>query len=564
MANIYPIIPDSFNSSYGERQIFNSLNGLPDDWNIYYSVNWQKRSRRGKITWGEADFLIFNKQYGILVIEVKSGGIAFIEGKWIQTRLDTYEKNTMKDPFRQADRNKYAIKEEVENILNLEEECFIDKAVWFPSIKRKSLQDNKLPLEARKEIILTQEDLVNPLASLKKVFNYYQSNRFTNISKQTVKKIKNIIMPNFKLVPSASNIKDEANYVLYQLTNEQSKVLDFISNQNTVAIEGSAGTGKTFIAVEQARRCSKFGKVLFLCFNRFLKEHLKKNCKRENVDYETISAFLAQYAKGQDIYNKENSIEVLKTIDLSKYKYIIIDETQDFDEYILNLIYLKCIRNKIKLLIFYDKNQLIFQDSVPEIIKNFDCKLTLLKNCRNTERIAESINTIFDIPFNMNEINVLGKKPVLHYSNDSNGLIISIEKVIRKYTEDKMYKNTDITILTLKTVEKSILTEIKSIAGYKISTVYNEKDIFFTTAKKFKGLESNIVIVVDFNFEKYNDEEYKRNLYVALSRARQKLDVFTVASDDEIKRIGDYIEKDENLTTNAKIERKFKMRILKE
>ena len=77
------------------------------------------------------------------------------------------------------------------------------------------------------------------------------------LSRNSENVILDTIMPSFNLVPSASNIKDEADYVFYQLTNEQKKVLDFISDQQTVAIQGSAGTGKTFIAVEQSKRFSK-------------------------------------------------------------------------------------------------------------------------------------------------------------------------------------------------------------------------------------------------------------------------------------------------------------------
>ena len=61
---------------------------ISDDWYIFHSLNWKDRSKNGRITWGEADFVIFNKMYGILVVEVKSGGISFKDGKWYQTRID--------------------------------------------------------------------------------------------------------------------------------------------------------------------------------------------------------------------------------------------------------------------------------------------------------------------------------------------------------------------------------------------------------------------------------------------------------------------------------------------
>ena len=129
MAKIYPNIVNDFHNSYGEFQIFESLKKLPDDWYVYYSLNWQKRSANRRIGWGEADFVVFNKNYGILVFEVKSGGISFTDGQWYQTRLDNNEVNKEKTPFNQANRSKYKLIDEIDYSLSNGDRCFIDKAV---------------------------------------------------------------------------------------------------------------------------------------------------------------------------------------------------------------------------------------------------------------------------------------------------------------------------------------------------------------------------------------------------------------------------------------------------
>ena len=237
MAKIYPEIVEDYHGSYGEFQIFESLKQLPNDWYIYHSLNWKDRSKNGRITWGEADFVIFNKNYGILVVEVKSGGISFKDCKWLQTRLDNSEINEMKNPFNQANRSKYKLIDEIDYKLPYGDRCFIDKAVWFPSISNDELQKANLPLEYDSKLILTKESLNNPLQSILSIYNFYNSTRYTMLSRNSENVILETIMPSFNLVPSASNIKDEADYVFYQLTNEQKKVLDFISDQQTVAIQ---------------------------------------------------------------------------------------------------------------------------------------------------------------------------------------------------------------------------------------------------------------------------------------------------------------------------------------
>ena len=106
----------------------------------------------------------------------------------------------------------------------------------------------------------------------------------------------------------------------------------------------------------------------------------------------------------------------------------------------------------------------------------------------------------------------------------------------------------------METEETSILNNKTFLGRYRLSNKREDNSIFFTTSKKFKGLESNIIIVVDFNPKLYNDEIYKRNLYVSLSRARQKLDVFTVTSQSEIYDMLDEVE-----SSITKMGRKLKM-----
>lgn len=97
-------------------------------------------------------------------------------------------------------------------------------------ISNDELQKANLPLEYDSKLILTKESLNNPLQSILSIYNFYNSTRYTILSRNSENVILETIMPSFNLVPSASNIKDEADYVFYQLTNEQKKVLDFISD----------------------------------------------------------------------------------------------------------------------------------------------------------------------------------------------------------------------------------------------------------------------------------------------------------------------------------------------
>ena len=62
-----------------------------------------------------------------------------------------------------------------------------------------------------------------------------------------------------------------------RLTEQQYRVLDMLSRQSRVAIAGCAGSGKTFLAAEKARRLAAQGfRVLLVVFNVLLAEHLRR------------------------------------------------------------------------------------------------------------------------------------------------------------------------------------------------------------------------------------------------------------------------------------------------
>ncbi len=557
MAKIYPTFTDDFHSSLGEYKIFNSLKKLPDDWYVLYSLNWNNKLENGKVQWGEADFVILNRIYGLLVIEVKSGGIEYKEGIWYQTRLDNFEKNQMKNPFKQADKSKYKFISLLDNVLFDNKKCYVDKAVWFPSIK--DIDSDNLPPEYDERIVLTEDALDNPLQYIIRAYDFYNSKHYTFMDKEDFERVFSILMPEFNLIPSASNIVEENDYSFLQLTQEQKKVLDFISDQGNAAIQGGAGTGKTFIAVEQAKRFSINGEVLFLCFNRYLYKHLENNCFHNNVDYFNIHSFVNKFSS-DNVLSNEDLVRVLKTIEFSElnYKYIIIDEAQDFDNNVLSIIVEKATKSNIRCFVFYDKNQLLYSNKMPAILNDFECKLTLNKNCRNTFKILSTTNSPMNIPIKTDEYCIEGIMPKLHISDNKEKIINKIEEVITNCLENG-YKLNDIVILTLNTESNSILYSISQIGKYRIANEKTENEILFTTSKKFKGLESNVVILVDFNSSIISTDELTRLFYVSTSRARQLLDIFYYNLDNDIKLLGDKIEGEQN--AYIKISKMFKVRI---
>ena len=329
-------------------------------------------------------------------------------------------------------------------------------------------------------------------------------------------------------------------------------------------IQGGAGTGKTVLAIEKAKRASLTGKVLFLCFNKLLLESLKSaNNESDNIDFFNLPGLVCAKTGLIDAGGDNGISEYLNSVDPSQwgYKHIIIDEGQDFYEEHLEILSMIAEMAQGCFYVFYDKNQLVQQRKSLDWVKSVECRLILTTNCRNTKNIALTSNKSLGIDNVKMRLDVVGAKPHFFINQSEEQLINNISKLIRKYTNSGIQRK-DIVILTVKTEENSILSGLTSIGGYRMSSNIDSSNILFTSARKFKGLESSVVILVDVDEKTFESEEDRRVFYVGASRAKHFLDIFSLLRDEEISRIAEAISGTKNKNPKASIGSGLKVKIM--
>ena len=568
MANIFPSREDLSDTPYSELKVYELLSELSDEFTIFHSVRWAKYWNRWRTTWRENDFLIFNKKFGALVLEVKGGDIVCHGNVFTQINSMTGEQNELNpdkrnDPMSQAIDGIYHYRNLLDEITpGLSDRFPIEAAVWFSSCEIGDNIDN-FPLRYReaKGAILGNESFSEGVNAIYKIFDFYGSQYKVNISDEEYDSIINIIASDFDLISESSMTNEELEYKFLKLTNEQLGLLDYISEQETATIQGVAGTGKTLIAKEAAKRFGMEGrKVLFLCFNRYLFKYLQNKYELENVTFYNLHSFIAKYRPGSDTSTIEKRKNELNKIDYSLIEYddIIIDEGQDFvnDE----IIYFKNYITKKKghFYIFYDKNQLLTTSSVPQWIQESECKLKLCKNCRNTYDIAVTSYNILDIEADKNHsMKIKGIQPTISFTDGN--ISEKVNKLIDHYFENEAYELSDIVILSLKTLENTALQD-----AVKYRVVYNEKEdgaILLTTSSKFKGLESKVVIVIDIDKSSFAEDQCRRNFYVACSRASQRLSLIVDGNKDVIDDIACAISQQKKFASKGIIAMKTQTRL---
>lgn len=550
-ATIYPNKEDISDMPLSEKKVYELLRGLSENFIIFHSVQWVKRGHKWKSTWKENDFLILNKKLGMLVLEVKGGKIEYKDGLFHQTNTLTGEVNILSekkknDPLSQAIDGVYHYRNHLDTIeVQLSDRFPVEAAVWFSS-SHVAEQMQKFPLAYREAsgAVLGYEDFTKGPQAIYDIFDFYCSRNKVNIADEEFYKIVELIASNFELITAPSVKKGELEQAFLKLTNEQTGLLDYISEQKNATIQGVAGTGKTLIAKEAARRFGAEGKkVLFLCFNNYLFQFLMHQYPYDNVTYYNLHTLISKYGDCVDDLSKpEDRAKALLKIDWDALDFndIIVDEGQDFinDE----IMYFKEMAEikEGRFFVFYDKNQRLTTEDVPEWIQNSECKLLLTKNCRNTYEIALTSYKVIDVELNQKLMMVRGDKTSISFVKGAP--LIKLGKLISFFTNDTNgYEYSDIVILSLKAEDKSILQDVHKISGIPISRVRNNSSVFYTNVYKFKGLESRVIIIVDVDKSCFVNEEKKRAFYVACSRATQRLALYINGDETEVKNIADAI-----------------------
>jgi hypothetical protein len=400
MAKFFPDFQEINSSStpYSEISVLRALKkSLSDDFYVYHSFSFVEKKETLKE--GEADLVIFHKQLGLLILEIKGGDISIENGQWFSSNKQG--KYPIKNPFDQARKAKYTLLNKVHTKYN----CFVEigYGVCFPnSILPLNVP---LPMDTMREMILDSDILIQPIKCEKAIEKLLSAwaKPLNNVTADFIQH--QVLAPTFRLIPNAKLSLIETDEQLLQLTQAQYNLLDFLDAQRQVLIDGSAGTGKTLLLLEKARRLALDGQhVLILCFNLKLSEYLQSLVKsQENI---TIYNFHGLCEKAADLIHQpfiepENTDEIqafydettaeflmlaIETQAITLFDAVLVDEGQDFNEAWWIPIS-SLIKPKGWFYIFYDAKQNLFARHSSFPITSAPYYLT--ENCRNTAAISE-------------------------------------------------------------------------------------------------------------------------------------------------------------------------------
>ncbi|MGE5580207.1 MAG: NERD domain-containing protein [Bacillota bacterium] len=539
MATMIPDLDPRLIDNDGEQRVYAALRQLPASYTVLYSYKFRTAAAPDlESDSGEADFVVVSPTLGYLVIEVKQGKVGYSSGQWYEQKQGRQELMS-KDPVAQVEKAKFAILDRYKE--KAETDYFplkVRHALWFPECSHVW---GNLPANLARESVLLEPDLDSPEAAIRRAF---ATDDLPPEKHATDLLIQKALAPRCRFFAGMDEEIDRYDRESRKvLTDEQERILDETELDKRKVFFGAAGTGKTFLALEKARRLKRAGKRVFLtCFNRNLATYMASQVPSEVVCGSFHDYLLGQLARaGRGLQEPPEGTEMSRFYDEilptagfeyfaeapmeEKFDAIIVDEGQDFSEN-----WYTCLKamlrdeNDGELYVFADPNQDLFRHNIDALRAMGVSQHRLTRNLRNTEHISTWIGSF--VKEGGLRPGLLGGLPVVHVPWDSGPEEKRLIEAEVGRLVSQGIKPSRIVILSPNRLEKSSLQGCTKIKEWDLEDFKNAKGncIRFATIRSFKGLEADVVFLIGLKEGKQTCTD--ADVYVGGSRARFLLYVF--------------------------------------
>ncbi|RMG93537.1 MAG: hypothetical protein D6706_15115, partial [Chloroflexi bacterium] len=557
MAQMYPqwITEDERKANPGRRAeylVYDELaRQLGDKWLVLYgsAIKW---SHRYGVSDRETEFIIAHPDLGVLALEVKGGSITREGNVWYTTPLRELTKpglsqirHKIKNPYTQVTDAAEAYRRKINNYivtLQLPSWSFkIGTAVCFPDIEIPD--DFYLGADALPECTLDRTDLGNLKEKLYKILKLYQGKLGEPPGKRGIDILKEVLARSWHINSFLTYQLQSAEDRRKELTEEQFRLLDNLSGNSKMLIAGCAGSGKTMIAAEKARRLAEQGeRVLLTCFNENLASWLSQSDfvrpSMKVLHFHGLCYEFASYSKEVSLpkwseqlgADRENYFKVkmpealeLAAIDIGlTFDSIIVDEGQDFEASWLTALYnLLTDQEEGNFYIFYDDNQKIYTSAkIPFKWPSFH----LTRNMRNTNPIFEWVRRYYHRPNDIFSSGISGPEPWFVSLDNYSDEYEAVQNILDQMVGQGIPLS-NIVILTPRAREQSVFSGQRRNSSDKFAFTWKPNPVAnqvrCCTIQSFKGLESPVIFLTELAHVYPN--KAMELMYVATSRARDYL-----------------------------------------
>jgi hypothetical protein len=459
---------------------------------------------------GELDFVLLSED-ALLVIEVKGGGISCHDGMWTYTDRNGDEHRSSEGPFRQAGSGLMGLRARLIEALpaNRLAGMTFGYGVAFPQAEfgiHSVEWDDRTILDRRR---LARRDGLG--AWLRQLVTFWRERTRVqgSVPKDLVAELRQLLRPEFDRVPPLSVRVGEVVTRMDELTAEQYGHLDFIEANDHNVIDGGAGTGKTFLAIELVRR---------------------ETVRNRSVLYTCHSDALARFVRARvpPVARVTTFSELDGPTPSRPCDTLVVDEGQD----LMTIDALDRLGREVvggieggRWTIFLDPNlqshlSRQFDPETLDLVRSMGYRGPLRRNCRNTEEVVLQTRLLTGADLG-NPMAGVGPQVSYAYYREREECASLLDHHLRDLAA-KGIAPEKITVLSPVGPADSA---IGALFPERLRRAIPDDDQIgrtgFATIEEFKGLENDFVALVDI--ERIESDRDIALLYVGMSRARAGL-----------------------------------------
>ena len=579
MARMIPPLYDRDLTSPGEAWVFETLcsDTVTSDWVVLHSLSLARHVERLE---GEIDFVVIIPGSGIICLEVK--GVRTIrrreDGVWeigAQPLIDP------RGPFKQASEGMHSLRNYV-----LKRQPPLAGIPFMSAVVFPYLTFSEESVEWRAGQVIDHQRIRGlslgsaVLASVKSELAHFRESSSSmwladNDGYPTAVQVDllvSVLRPRFEKMESPRARRGRREKELLELTGEQYRALDQMQENRAVLFQGPAGTGKTYLAMEAARREAALDRsVLFLCFNKLLAVQLSSDLgvdvtpdkwiaslrgdrSERSVTIGTLHRLLVglagnppteAQARDSRYWSKDLPDAALETLldgapPADDFDVLIVDEAQDIVEPAYLDVLDLCLKGGLRdgrSLWFGDfEKQLIYAGSGGRYALDQRCahlaRCSLRTNCRNVPSIAKFAHLLGGL--DPDYAKVLrpdpGGRPALSFYSTPPEQKVQLSGALQSLLGEDI-KPSEIVLLSPSANSKAASSLSSGQTG--LSPLNNPRGgtVRWGTVHSFKGLEAPAVILTDI--ESLDAERLQDLFYVGITRA---LDHLRIVAHTQVQR----------------------------
>lgn len=344
---------------------------------------------------------------------------------------------------------------------------------------------------------------------------------------------------------------------VFRLTQSQMQVLDTLRGRRRAAIVGPAGTGKTELAREKARRLAAEGfRTLLVCFNQplagMLAEKLAGAPAPGGLDVLTFHELCLRLGreantlpdpepaeKTRDWWDEilPSALDAAIPVVGGRYHAIVVDEGQDFAQPWLESLYLMLADpDNDVMYVFHDPDQALYRDDMVATLGLPEFHLDW--NCRNTGPIHRFAGQFAPGLAAAEVLRDEGRGVETIDAASAGGLLETVRRVLHRMIVEERLVPWQIAVLTGVSLSRSEVWKQRRFGNQVLwNGSYDDEGrslglsadaapeqptdtILCDSIRRFKGLEREVIVLVELDAA---DRRLAQLMYVGSTRARQHL-----------------------------------------